>query len=81
MNYALDNYAGTDANGIAVATIMSSMWSHFAKHGTPNIPGVQWATWPEYDTETDINLEITQTPRILGGSSGSRDGILIWFSV
>lgn len=67
IKYAFDNYAGDDPNGYTMASIMSEMWTHFAKHGTPNVPGSQWATWPEYQKETDLSIKLLQLPRLESG--------------
>jgi len=67
IKYAFDNYAGDDPNGYTMATIMSEMWTHFAKHGTPNVPGSQWITWPEYAKDTDLSIKLVQAPRLESG--------------
>ena len=79
IKYAFDNYAGIDPNGFTMATIMSDMWTQFAKEGTPNKPGSSWVTWPEYETETDLSIRLTHAPRLV--SRWAKTGCDFWKSL
>lgn len=46
-----------------VARLMTGYWTNFAKHGDPN--GADLPTWPAYQEETDLALEINAAPAVV----------------
>ncbi len=46
---------------LKLGDIVSSMWVNFAKTGDPSGPGLP--EWPAFDTDTEILLEIGDTPK------------------
>jgi para-nitrobenzyl esterase len=50
-----------------MAEAMMSMWTQFAKTGDPSVEGL--ATWPSYDKNTDLYIEIGETLQVKSGFS------------
>jgi para-nitrobenzyl esterase len=46
----------------ALAEIMSTYWTNFAKHGDPNGPGVP--EWPAYDSSTLATMHFAEAPKV-----------------
>jgi para-nitrobenzyl esterase len=50
-----------------VSEVMMTIWTQFAKTGTPNVEGL--VTWPTYEEATDQYLYITETLQVKSGFS------------
>ncbi len=52
----------------AVAQSMADAWAHFAKTGTPNMPGMN--TWKPYDTHSQYYMDFGASPVLRSGYAG-----------
>ena len=60
----------TRASDLEVTRLMSGYWTNFAKSGDPN--GEALPAWPAYAADTDLALEISDTPGEVAGLLGPK---------
>jgi para-nitrobenzyl esterase len=58
---------GVTAVDRKVSEVVMKLWANFARTGNPGLKGV--ADWPAYREDTDLYLNISETPRVKSGFS------------